>query len=249
MTDHSPVYKNHPEQKGIVIFIHGFMGSPKQFYGLLDVVYNHGFSVAALLLPGHGGSAKAFSAGTYESWQSHVNDEIERFSHNCDDIYLVGHSMGGLLALNASIKYVDCVNGVYIIASPVINSKLSLYSVKIRLKQIFSRRNNPIKAVYLENSSVSISPGLIWGTIKPSQELKILIQTARDNLPAVTVPVTAAYSSADELISIKNAEILKNELTRADLTIVFLSNSLHAYYTKQDQLIMEESMIKMIQSQ
>ena len=41
----------------IVIFIHGFLGSPHQFIDLADFVSHMGYACGALLLPGHGGTA------------------------------------------------------------------------------------------------------------------------------------------------------------------------------------------------
>ena len=244
MEQHAPVYRKNPENKGLVMFIHGFMGSPVQFTGLIDAAYDHGYSVAALLLPGHGGTAKEFAKGTYEQWQNHVDNEVKRYSQEYEKILPVGHSMGGLLAVNASVKFPEVINGIFMIATPFFNAKLSLYSIKIRIKQIFSRKDDPIKAVYLSNSSIEMSPSLLWNTGRPNSELKILMNIARSNLPKVTVPVTAVFSSADELTSMENIKILKNELHDTLLYEVIISESLHAYYTKHDQTIIEESLIQ-----
>lgn len=248
MTQHAPVYCKNTDSKGLVIFIHGFMGSPVQFACLIDAVHKQGYSTATLLLPGHGGSAAKFASGTYECWQNYVDNEIEQFSKDYDRILLVGHSMGGLLAINTSVKQSKNVCGIFMIACPFIVTKVSTYAIKIRLKQAFSRKSNPIKAAYLNSSSVSLSPNLLWSTIKPSMELKKLMHVAGSNLPKVTAPITAVYSSADELTSIKSLEILKNELHKSLLTEVLISDSLHAYYPEKEQSIIEESLIKALDS-
>jgi len=236
------IYRKNPDSKGLVMFIHGFMGSPKQFTELINVAYEQGYSVAAPVLPGHGGTVKEFASSTYEQWQNFTDAETERYSEDNEKIYLVGHSMGGLLAVNTAVNF-DKVCGIMMIASPFINTKTTPYTIKIRIKQVFSGKNNPIKKVYIENSGVPISPSVMWSTAAPSREVKKAIKTARANLPRIKIPVTAVFSTADELISMQSSEILKDELINAPLTEVILTESLHAYYTEPEQEIIKDALL------
>jgi len=243
---HTPIYLENPIKSGIVVFIHGFMGSPRQFDYLAAAVYDRGFSAAALMLPGHGGSAKDFSLGTYERWQGHVNSEIERFSSDYKDIWLVGHSMGGLLAINAAVKYSGYSRGVFSIACPFIMSAFSSFALKVRFKQVFGKKSDPIKAAYLSASSVPPSPSLIWRAAKPASELKTLMAAARANLLNLHLPVTAVYSASDELVSIASLDILRAELTCAEFEEVLLTDSFHAWYPKHEQAIIENALLKFV---
>jgi len=243
---HSPLYLRGSSANDTVVFIHGFMGSPRQFDSLADAVFRQGCSAAALLLPGHGGTAKDFASGTFENWQSHVDSEVGRVSREYENVWLVGHSMGGLLALNAAVKIAGNVRGVFLIASPFKISAFSLYAIKVRIKQVFSTKSNPIRIAYLSVSSVKPSPSLIWHYAGPAAELKKLMSAARDNLPNVLAPVTAAYSSSDELTSPDSLEILKAELSVVAFEQVLLSDSLHAYYPEHERALLEKALLKMV---
>ena len=245
---HMPRFLHSPSGKGVAVFIHGFMGSPRQFDSLAGAAHSQGVSAASLLLPGHGGTAKDFAASTYESWQSHLDGELERLTRDFGfaGIWLIGHSMGGLLAINAAVKYIENVRGVFMIACPFKLKTISLYAAKIRLKQLFSRSDNPMKAAYRDNSSVHFSPSLMWRTAGPAVELKKLMHDARLNLPEVRAPVTAVYSTADELTSIQSLDILKAELREAPLDPVVLSDSLHAYYPEHEQALIERGLLEML---
>jgi len=233
--------------KGIVIFIHGFMGSPGQFAGYAKIVHQHGLSAAALLLPGHGGSAKDFGTGTFELWQGHVNSEIERFFQSYSDIWLVGHSMGGLLSINAAVKYSKHVRGIFVIACPFRLTTLSLHSLKIRLIQIFAGKKNPIKATYLGRAGVPVSPRLIWNTASPAKELRMrLMPAAINNLANVRIPVLAVYSTSDELTSIRSLETLKSGLSGTQFEQIVLTDSLHGYYPEHERVIIEKALLKFI---
>ena len=115
----------------IVIFIHGFLGSPHQFISLADFVYHMGYACAALLLPGHGGTAKDFAHSSQQQWTEQVHKEVHRYAELYPNVYLMGHSMGGLLAINESICSKANVKGLILLNTAIkigLKSRSSLYS-------------------------------------------------------------------------------------------------------------------------
>jgi len=244
---HTPSFLENSTGKGIVIFIHGFMGSPRQFDKLAECVYRAGFSAASVLLPGHGSTAKEFSSGTMESWLNHVYAETERFLWH-DKIYLVGHSMGGLLAINTAVKYGERVSGIFLIACPFKFRTFSKQTISVRLKQAFCNKRHPMKAAYLTSSSIQLRPSIIWRIVKPTSELKKLMQITKDKLHDIRVPVTAVYSAYDELVSVDSLEILKTGLTQTTFESLILSDSLHAYYPAHEQAAIEKQLVALCET-
>jgi len=243
---HEKLYLKNPGASGIVIFIHGFMGSPRQFDTLVQTVHEQGLSVAALLLPNHGSTPKDFGSGTFQRWQAYVDTEVESFSREYEHIWLVGHSMGGLLSINAAARFQKNARGVFMIASPF---KLTLFSrnvAKIGLKIVFGRKVDPVRIAYLSHCSISLSPSIMWRSVKPWKELKKLMAAALENLPSVHAPVTAAYSSSDELVSLDSLGILFSGLNEAPYEQLLLSDSLHVYYTEDEQDMIRRALLKMI---
>ena len=245
---HMPLFREYPGSKSLVVFIHGFMGSPRQFAGLVEVAYREGHSVAALLLPGHGGSAKYFGTGSFELWQGHVDSEIERFSQDFSSVLLVGHSMGGWLAINAAVRFHSCVRGVFLLATPFKRILFSFYALRLRFRQFFSRRDDPLRREYFDNCSVALTPNLILTSFRPSAELKRCMSVARGNLPLLSVPVFAVFSSADELVSLKSVDILRDELGDVPLELVLLSGSTHVLYSPSDRAEVEREFFACIVS-
>jgi len=242
---HEPIFLENPADNGIVVFIHGFMGSPRQFYKFAESVHKQGKSATTLLLPGHGGSAKDFSIGTMERWQRHVDSEIERLSRDYKDIRLVGHSMGGLLALNAAVKYDEVISGVLVMMSPFKLVAFSPTGMKARLKRVFVKKSHPMKAAPLLGNGVRHSPSLIWRVEKPFFELKKLMRTTKEILAEVRAPVMAIYTRSDELTSIKSLDILKAGLINAEsFEQVILSDSMHAYYPEHERAIIGQTILK-----
>jgi carboxylesterase len=222
------------------------MGSPRQFDRLAEAIYRRGYSAATLLLPGHGGTAKDFGASTYKQWQDHVDAEIERFSKDYPAIWLVGHSMGGALALITAVTHSDHVKGLFLIACPFKFVRFSLYAARVRLMQVLSKKNNPIKKAYLDCSSVKPSISLVWHMRKAEAELNKLVGIAKENLPNVCASVIAVYSFSDELVSVSSYDTLSSCLTGANVMQVLLSDSLHAYYTENEYIIIEQALLNMV---
>lgn len=243
---HEPLYINTPAANGLVIFIHGFMGSPRQFDGLLDAVTKQGLSAASLLLPGHGATIKEFSKSTKELWGDHVNSELDRLSRGYSDVWLAGHSMGGLLAINAAINNPKNVRGLFLIACPLKIMVFSLGAMKARPVQAFARKGSPVKTAYLTGSGVSFSAGKLLLMLKPLAELKKLMSSTTAALGKVAHPVTAFYSKSDELVSIKSADILKARLNNARLDMSILDKSMHAYFPEPEKQKIEEALLKMV---
>ncbi|MCL2226036.1 MAG: alpha/beta fold hydrolase [Oscillospiraceae bacterium] len=244
---HAPSFLENPQSDSIVVFIHGFMGSPRQFDGLAKAVHMNGFNAAILLLPGHGGSLRDFSSSKFKQWQNHVWSEIKRFSRNYENIWLVGHSMGGLLALCAAENPNNKVRGVFPIASPFKLTALSKRDIHIRLIQVLCADANFIKAAYIGHSSVPHTLTMLFSALGPMVQVKKLMHRTKAILHNIHLPVMAVYSAFDEIISIKSLDILKQGLTRAPFEHVILNKSLHAYYTKKERAIIEKTLLGFIQ--
>ena len=246
---HTPFYLKSFGDKGLILFIHGFMGSPRQADALAEVANCHGYGVAALLLPGHGGTTRDFASGTFKHWQEHVDSEIERYSRDHANIWLAGHSMGGLLALNAVVKFRDNVRGVFLIGCPFKITMFSISALKLRLKLLFYKKSNPIKAAYINSCSIPLSPSLLWRTLKPAAELRKLMAAVTEILPNVNVPVTAVYSKSDEVTAIKSLDLLKSGLRDGLCKPIILPDSLHAYYPEHEEIMINEALMRLIEIQ
>jgi len=227
----------------MVVIIHGLMGSPRQFDFISEAAQISGYSVTAPTLPGHGGTIREFSESKFEQWQEHVDTEVERLIRDFESIWLVGHSIGGLLALNASARFNRHVRGVFTIACPFEFARFSVKLVRARLLQIFSSK---IRSEYISSNSIPTSPSLIWRIRKPVAEVKKLVLSTRENLPRVHAPVMAVYSSFDEVTSIRSIDIQKTALSNTHFEYMLLNESLHAYYTNHERLMITDALLKFL---
>ena len=82
-----------------VLLIHGFTGLPAELFLLGEFLNRQGFTVLCMRLAGHGTDENDLMRTTKGDWFNSVLDGLAILRGACDEIFVVGHSMGGLLTL------------------------------------------------------------------------------------------------------------------------------------------------------
>lgn len=231
-----PTLKLNGKSDVMTLFIHGIMGGPNQFSALSDAVWQKGSSYAAILLPGHGGTGKDFNKSLLHHWEDHLQSEIDKYKSDYK-LLLCGHSMGGLLSLNASLERKNNIFGAAVISSPL-KIKPPLMQLKVFDGVRRGRSDDPIVRAYSNCNSVEIAGTLEYLLcLKPLGELHRLIKKTRANLDKVEIPVTLIYSKHDELVSFKSAKMMSDGLGKSVKELIILEKSMHAYFPAEEESI------------
>ncbi len=108
-----------------VLLIHGFTGNPAELRLLGEFLNARGLTVLCMRLAGHATQVGDLLRMTRADWLNSVLDGVSILRGLCGDISVVGHSMGGLLALQLSI--VEKVERLVTMAAPIfINDAMRL---------------------------------------------------------------------------------------------------------------------------
>lgn len=229
--------------------IHGFMGGPLQFERLANEVYQQGYSVLVPLLPGHGKRYQEFTKSRAEDWKSHIDSEVEKAAKTYRRIFLVGHSMGGLLALAAS-RLEPHVKGVFLLSSPMkLRNPLSPAFNRLRVSLKSKNGGEDILAAYRRGSVPPPPIYLLPSMLAPAKELKNLIKEVSDHLGEITVPVIAVNSRRDETVSFESLALFDAALTRSNHECIALTESMHAYYAPKERSIIVEKLFELLKSE
>lgn len=227
----------------VVVFIHGILGSPTQFEPLFTLAVDRGYSAVALLLPGHGGSSKAFRESNASQWEAHVSDQIIELSARYASILLVGHSMGGLLAIHAALKYPK-INGLFCIALPL-HLKISLRSLRMSAAVMLhkAKRNDHNATMQAALAAHSIEPAAFLDYISwlPNfMALSRLAKQTRAVLGALHTAIILCFCAKDESVSKKSIRTAHKGLTQCDCKIYELPHAGHFLYSGEDQTLLQE---------
>jgi len=220
------------------------MGSPDHFDDLAELVHQQGCSSMSILLPGHGAGMRAFVKSNMDDWTRHVQDEIGAVRDKYREIILVGHSMGGLLALSASLVRENRVAGVILIATPL---KINLKSVYLKLRLLTFPGTNEIKQAYVKSKSIGRSAIFFYPCIiRPILSLFRLIRQTRRRLGEVFVPVYLFYSKSDETVAYQSAKLFYEGLCNTERTVFTLDRSWHAFYYEDERSVIAEKLLSLI---
>ena len=244
---HTPISQERNDADKAVVFIHGFMGSPDQFAELAAAVYNSGCSCYCLLLPGHGAGAREFIKRGIDDWERHLQAEISKVRDKYDKIYLVGHSMGGLLALNASLNRENKIAGVFLLSTPLKFNVFSLKSLAARVRFLAYPKDHEVKAAYHAGNSLAGASVFAYPLfIKPILHSQKLIRKTKRQLADVFVPVYMVHSKNDETISHKSGAMLYEGLCNTRRTAFSIDRSWHAFYAEEERGVIAEKLVGFI---
>ncbi len=108
-----------PRGRTGVIVIHGFTSNPNATRPLGQHLAAEGYAVEVLLLPGHGTSHRELAGTRYRDWYDAVDRVVDRLWARCDAVVLIGHSMGGAIALDLAAHRPADVDAV-VVLNPVV---------------------------------------------------------------------------------------------------------------------------------
>ncbi len=138
-------------QKTGVLIIHGFIGSPDEVSILSEYLKGRGYSVSVPLLPGHGIAEISLSKAKAADWIESVKKAYLQLSAHCSSVFVVGFSMGGLLA--AHLHNYE-ISGLITVNTPIYywNVKqmvVNLFSEyeKYAAKYLYSGKGKPLNAM------------------------------------------------------------------------------------------------------
>lgn len=232
---HKSFLHENKNSNTIIIFVHGILEGPNQFCELSKIAYGNDFSFSSILLSGHGGSGSDFAKSNKHEWLDTLDQEILKFKNNYENIILVGHSMGGLLSILSSLKYIDKIKGLVLISTPLrvfVKTNIMISSIKIALgiiKEDDFLTNKAYNAFCIERSSFLTY--ITW--IPRYVDLFFLMISTKKVLNNIDIPTLLVHTEKDELVSCKSIRIFEKKLLN-DYKILNLKKSGHFYYDNDD---------------
>lgn len=208
--------------KTACLLIHGFTGAPKEMRPMAEALHKKGLTVMGIRLAGHATNIEDMRRTRYTDWFASVEDGINLLKSAYERVFLVGLSMGGVLALSAA-SYCE-VDGVVALAAPFeLNPDWRLRF--IRLISLFIRwKKKGHKVKDKKNSDHVDYP--VYPTISIA-ELNDLTKAMQNELHKIKAPVLLVYSKSDQQVPIANVEKIKARLTTNNVEQLILEKSGH----------------------
>ena len=175
------------------LLIHDFASTPQETRWLGTQLNEAGFTVLAIRLSGHGTISTDLQRTRFSDWIACVEDGFTILHHQCDKLVAIGISMGGALALIASVK---CrIDGVVTISTPYNIppiSNIKRLRVLMLLMQLIGLGQRPILKTPFSNKlgALFASERHLYSSVPPRIIIEVndLFKEMQRILPNVSVP-------------------------------------------------------------
>lgn len=93
------------------LMLHGFLGSPGSSRPMGEYLAQRGITIHCPLLPGHGSYPDKLYKISHKAWMAEAEEGLQKLRQMCDQVFIIGHSMGTVMGAYLSTKY-DDLNGM-----------------------------------------------------------------------------------------------------------------------------------------
>ena len=234
---HEEFIRINPDADTAVLLIHGICGTPNHFRELIPLqeMVPDSWSVYNLLLDGHGGTVKDFAATSGKKWQQQVNAVCADLAKSHERIYIAGHSMGTLFAMQLAVKYPQKVKKLFLLAVPM-RPWLKPAMIRDLLLMVFGKLKDvpPQRAALEKAGGIQTTPKL-WQYIPwVPRYLDLFREIYRTEqiIGDIRAECRCYQSQKDELVLRGSESVLRKNRR---IKIVPLNGSSHFYYCPEDR--------------
>ncbi len=218
-----------PGSKTGCLLIHGFTGAPKEMRWMGDYLSQQGYSVLGIRLAGHATRPEDMIRSRWTDWTASVEDGYHLLRGLADHIYLIGLSMGGVLALLMSTRL--NARGVVAISTPhqlADDWRLNYLEFLSILQTYMPKSKGPPGSGWVDQEARQEHISYPQNPVRSIAELRKLTAEMRASLHDVKAPVLLIHSRDDRYVLPENVEFIYRELIHVeDKTKLYLAGSGH----------------------
>ncbi|MBF9018424.1 MULTISPECIES: carboxylesterase [unclassified Oceanispirochaeta] len=219
--------------KDAVLGLHGFMGYPGELSYPAEKLAEAGFTVSLPRFPGHGTCGEDFNQSSGGQWLRAAIDAYLELKSNHEKIHVMGHSMGGVLAiLLASIfpveKMVLMAPAVKLSGPLFLTEPLSLF-VNKALNRPQWEADNSVYFLDDRDEDDDLYMGQeywTWSYFRRLADLSRLRRQSLRQLPLVKADILSIIGRNDPTVPLKAADVIKKR-AGGNVESVILENSAH----------------------
>ena len=231
-----------------VLLIHGLTGTPAEMRLLAKGLHRAGHTVYGVQLAGHCGTHDDLIHTCWQDWYASVRAGADKLLAHVDSMYVVGLSMGALLALKLAADRPDDVMGVGALSPTFYYDGWSIPAYTRlafllplfrtlgigRQRSFYEQPPYGIKDVLIRNkisaqmhagdSAAAGLPGNPWYSVI---ELRALSRHVRKLLPTIQSPCLVVHAIDDDIASLKSNAQLICDKVQGRVDSLWLDNSYH----------------------
>ena len=237
------------DTRASVLLIHGLGEHSSRYAHVADHLTQRGFAVHTLDHYGHGKSDG--HAGYVERFSVYLDGVVTllenvRSKHPERPLFLLGHSMGGLIAAAFLLRHQSAFRGC-VLSGPAIKSDQAPPALVIALIRLLSMVVPTLPLIQLDASGVSrdenvvnayMSDPLVHHGRLSARLLAEMSATMNDTLAradAINIPIMLMHGDADQLTAPSGSVELHDKVSSTDKTLNIYPGLFHEIFNEPEQ--------------
>ncbi len=236
------------DSKAVLLIVHGLGEHCGRYMNVVNHFVPKGYAVYGFDHPGHGKSqgTRVFIKRFYDFIDNlKLFFDLVRQEQPDKKIFLVGHSMGGLITADYLLKYQSELGGA-VISAPAVKVPEDLSKIAIFAAKILSKILPKTGIQQLDVQGVSSDPEVVQAyiddplvcnkkiTARLAAELIIAMESITKNAGKISLPLIILQGTADILVDPDGASMLHERAGSKDKTIHIYDGFFHEIFNEPD---------------
>ncbi len=213
-----------------IVCLHGLTGTPYEVRFPAEALAARGFACVGPLLPGHGETPQALAGTKGDRWLAAALDAYDRLARTHPRVYVLGLSMGGVLALALGARRRP--GGLAVLAAPFDLGPWVRFGIPLARRIV---RSLPKRPAIADPDARARHPGYDRMPLDAVAEFAALTRQVEGELGAVTAPLLLLYGRHDPMVSPANAARVLESVGSSDRALHFLERSQHVLPVDRDR--------------
>jgi acylglycerol lipase len=226
-----------------VVIAHGASEHSGRYVHVAAKLVAEGYAVYAIEHRGHGRSQGP--RALIDRMDNVVTDLDGLVAQAGPPVFLLGHSMGGTVALAYALRHQDRLRGL-ILSGPLAALEAAPPHMRIAAR-ILSVLTPRLPLVDIDSTLVSRDPAVVDAyvndplvyhgklPVRTVSELAATIDALPDAVPAITVPTLIMYGTADGLCPPEGSLMLAERIGATDKTLLAYDGLYHEIFNEPEQ--------------
>jgi carboxylesterase len=224
------------------LLCHGFTGTPQSLRPWAEHLAAADLSVRLPRLPGHGTSVAEANLTTWHDWYAELDRNLLELSRECTQVFVMGLSMGGTLALRLAEVHGDAISGLVLVNPSLLTKRPDRFLLPALRLVVPSWTG--IASDIKKPGSVELAYDRI--PMKAAYSLSKLWSTTRADLTKVTQPILIFRSADDHVVEPDSTVLLVEKVASNDVREVVLEDSYHVATLDNDAATIFEGSVEFV---
>ncbi|MEK6908749.1 MAG: alpha/beta fold hydrolase [Nanoarchaeota archaeon] len=248
VSEAKPFFKKVPGQK-VALLLHGFTSSPKEFRDLSNYLAKNGMSSYAPLLPGHGTSPERLAVMSYYHWVESVEEQISMLAQDYNEIYLIGNSFGGNLALICA-QYSPKIKGVVTLGTPMFfrRDKVRRFVFFPILRRIKLFQAKKYKTPFAKKLMTEKAWSYQSMPLRSLSQLLKLLSLTKKSLPKIKKPLLVMQVDKDHLVDPESSNYIISKSASKYKKIITIPESYHMFLIDKYAYLVHKEILDFIEN-